>query len=224
VNPQEKTAALEQEVKFFLSDTAEMRRQLGALGARPFQPRMHEANIRFDTADGALTRAGKVLRLRKAGPVILTYKEPETAAPPPAAGPAPARRSLETEIAVDNLEKTAHLLQSLGFRPIVRYEKYREVFQWKTVLVMFDQLPFGDFLELEGPDLNELRQTAGRLGLDWKNALQTSYMGIFLMLKKTYQLTSYEATFNTFSGWDPKKTADVLAGLPREGLYDRQNN
>jgi adenylate cyclase class 2 len=222
VNPQEKPAALEQEVKFFLGDTAELRRQLGVLGARPFQPRMHEANIRFDTADGALTRAGKVLRLRKAGAVILTFKEPEASAPSPT--PAPARRSLETEIAVDNLDKTAHLLQVLGFRPIVRYEKYREVFQWKSVLVMFDQLPFGDFLELEGPDLTELRQTAGTLGLDWHNALQTSYMGIFLMLKKTYHLTSLEATFTTFSGWDMKKTADVLAGLPHEGLYDRQNS
>src|SRR5512136_1963373 len=146
MNPQEKPAALEQEVKFFLEDTAGMRRQLAALGARPYQPRMHEANIRFDTSDGALTRQGKVLRLRKAGQVILTYKEPEAS---PAGAPAPARRSLETEIIVDNLDKTAHLLESLGFRPIVKYEKFREVFHWKSVLLMFDQLPFGDFLELE---------------------------------------------------------------------------
>jgi adenylate cyclase class 2 len=221
MNLQEKAAALEQEVKFFLPDTAELRRQLSLLGARPLQPRMHEANIRFDTADGALTRQGKVLRLRKAGPVILTYKEPESAA---ATGtPAQVRRSLETEITVNDLEKTAHLLQALGFRQIVRYEKYREVFHWKSVLLMFDQLPFGDFLELEGPDLAELRQTAGKLGLDWTQALQTSYMGIFLLLKKTYHLTSLEATFNTFAGWDAQKTADVLAALPREGPYDRQS-
>jgi adenylate cyclase class 2 len=220
VNPQEKAAALEQEVKFFLPDTAELRRQLSLLGARPFQPRMHEANIRFDTADGALTRQRKVLRLRKAGSVILTFKEPEGAAGQ--ATPTQARRSLETEITVSDLDKTAHLLQTLGFRPIVRYEKYREVFHWKSVLLMFDQLPFGDFLELEGPDLADLRQTAGKLGLDWKQALQTSYMGIFLLLKKTYHLTFLEATFNTFAGWDVRKTADVLAALPREGLYDRQ--
>ncbi len=222
MNPQEKPAALEQEVKFFLENTGEVRRRISVLGARPFQPKMHEANIRFDTADGTLTRAGKVLRLRKAGPVILTYKEPEPAAS--AETRTPARRSLETEIVVDDLDKTAHLLQSLGFRPIVRYEKYREVFHWKSVLLMFDQLPFGDFLELEGPDLNELRQTAGQLGLDWSRALQTSYMGIFLILKKTFQLAFLEATFTTFTGWDPKKTASVLAALPHEGPYDRQNS
>jgi adenylate cyclase class 2 len=222
MNRQEKPAALEQEVKFYLGDTAGIRRQLSVLGARPYQPRMHEANIRFDTADGALTRARKVLRVRKAGPVILTYKEPEAAAP--AGTPAQARRNLETEIVVDSLEKTAHLLQSLGFRPIVRYEKYREVFQWKSVLVMFDQLPFGDFLELEGPDLNELRQTAGKLGLDWKHGLQTSYMGIFLLLKKTHHLPFLEATFETFADWDPRKTEAVLATLPHEGPYDRKNN
>ena len=221
MNASEKPAALEQEVKFFLEDPARMRRRLSSVGARPYQPRAHEANIRFDTADGALTRAGKVLRLRKAGQVILTYKQPEV--PATTLPPAPARRSLETEIIVDNLEKTSHLLQSLGFRPIVRYEKYREVFRWKSVLVMFDQLPFGNFLELEGPDLGELRQTAGALELDWKNALQTSYMGIFLALKKTNHLAFLEVTFDNFSGWDFRQTKEILATLPHEGLYDRQN-
>jgi adenylate cyclase class 2 len=221
VNQQDKPAALEQEVKFFLEDTAEMRRQLSLLGARPFQPRMHEANIRFDTADGILTRQRKVLRLRKAGQVILTYKEPE--APALSGVPAPARRSLETEIIVDNLEKTAHLLESLGFHSLVRYEKYREVFHWKSVLLMFDQLPFGDFLELEGPDLTELRQTAGKLGLDWNNALQSSYMGIFLLLKKTHRLTFLEATFTTFADWDTRKTKEALATLPHEEPYERHN-
>jgi len=221
MNASEKAAALEQEVKFFLDDPARMRKRLSAVGARPYQPRAHEANIRFDTADGSLTRAGKVLRLRKAGQVILTYKQPE--APADAGTPALARRSLETEIIVDNLEKTSHLLQSLGFRPIVRYEKYREVFRWKSVLVMFDQLPFGNFLELEGPDLGELRQTAGALELDWKTALQTSYMGIFLALKKSNHLAFLEVTFDNFSGWDFRQTKEILATLPHEGLYDRQN-
>jgi adenylate cyclase, class 2 len=221
VNSSEKAAALEQEVKFFLDDPARIRKRLSTLGARPYQPRMHEANIRFDTADGALTRAGRVLRLRKAGSVILTYKQPEAA--PAAIPPAPARRNLETEIIVDNLEKTSHLLQSLGFRPIVRYEKYREVFRWKSVLVMFDQLPFGNFLELEGPDLGDLRQTADAFELDWKQALQSSYMGIFLALKKTYRLTFLEVTFENFSDWDFRKTKEILATLLHEGLYDRQS-
>ena len=221
MNESDKAAALEQEVKFFLDDPARLRKRLAVAGARPYQARMHEANIRFDSPDGALTRAGKVLRLRKAGKVILTYKQPE---PPPAAGaPAPARRSLETEIVVDSLEKTSHVLQALGFHPIVRYEKYREVFRWKSVLVMFDQLPFGNFLELEGPDLGELRGAAGALELDWQQALQSSYMGIFLALKKAYRLAILEVTFENFSGWDFAQTQKILAALPHEGLYDRQN-
>jgi adenylate cyclase, class 2 len=221
MNQPERTAALEQEVKFFMPDGENLRRKIAALGAKPFHPRMHEANIRFDTSDGMLTRQGKVLRLRKAGTVILTFKQPDASSP--AGEPAPVRRLLETEIVVDNLEKTSHLLQMLGFRPIVRYEKFREVFRWKSALLMFDQLPFGDFLELEGLDLDELHQTAKQLDLDWKQALQTSYMGIFLAIKKKYHLNFLEATFENFSGWDLRKTTDALANLPREALYDRQN-
>ncbi|MBN1440657.1 MAG: class IV adenylate cyclase [Anaerolineales bacterium] len=221
MNRQAKPAALEQEVKFLLKDTADMRRRLAELGARAYQPRMHETNIRFDTADGILTRARKVLRLRKAGAAILTYKEPEAALPAEAS--AAARRSLETEIAVDSLEKTVHVLEALGFHPIVRYEKYREVFRWESVLLMFDQLPFGDFLELEGPDLAELRQTAEVLGLVWKRALRTSYMGIFLMLKKKYRLATLEATFAALEGWDPRRTEEALDSMPHEDPYERQN-
>ncbi len=176
---------------------------------------MHEANIRFDTAGRHADPAGKVLRLRKAGRCILTYKQPESAAARPAR---PGPPHLETEIIVDDLEKTAHLLQSLGFRPIVRYEKFREVFRWKSVLLMFDQLPFGDFLELEGPDLGELRQTAERLELDWNAALQASYMGIFLALKKTHQLAFLEATFENFSGWDFRE--DARTSSPRYPARD----
>jgi adenylate cyclase class 2 len=221
MNQPERTTALEQEVKFFMPEGEKLHQKINALGAKPFHPRMHEANIRFDTSDGMLTRQGKVLRLRKAGTVILTFKQPDPSGP--TGEPAPARRLLETALVVDNLEKTAHLLQTLGFRPIVRYEKYREVFRWKSILLMFDQLPFGDFLELEGLDLDELRQTAKQLDLDWKQALQTSYMGIFLAMKRKYHLTFLEATFENFSGWDLQKTAEALANLPREGLYDRQN-
>jgi adenylate cyclase class 2 len=212
-----KTASLEQEVKFLLPDGATLRKRMVAIGAQPYQKRMHESNIRLDSPDGSLTRQGKVLRLREAGKCILTYKQPESAA-----DVSPARRHLETEVVVDDLEKTAHLLEGLGFRPIVRYEKFREVYRWQTTLLMLDQLPFGDFVELEGPDLGELRQTAERLELDWHSAIQASYMGIFLTLKKTYKLAFLEASFENFKGWDAAKTQAVLSRLPREALHDRQ--
>jgi len=215
VNRREEPAALEQEIKFFLPDEGALRRRLADLGAQPYLPRAHETNIRFDTAEGVLTRAGKVLRLRAAGTVILTFKTPEAARS--AGGDGAARRLLETEITVDNLEKTAHLLHALGFRPIVRYEKYREVFRWRSALVMLDQLPFGFFCELEGPDLAELQRTAERLGLQWQDSLHNSYMGIFLLLKKKHRLKFLDATFHNFSGWDARKTAEALAALPREG-------
>jgi adenylate cyclase class 2 len=217
MNQTERTASLEQETKFFLGSVAALRERLKIPGLEQYQPRMHEANIRFDTPDGLLTRQGKVLRLRQAARCILTYKQPEV----PGAHP-PARRHLETEVVVDDLDRTAHLLSGLGFHPIVQYEKFREVFRMQSTLVMVDQLPFGDFLELEGPDIAQLRDMARRLNLDWSGALQASYMGIFLTLKKIYHLNFLEATFDHFADWDAKKTAAVLSQLPHEGLHDRQ--
>ena len=217
MNRPERHASLEQETKFFLPDSTALRERIASLGLTLFQARMHEENIRFDTPDGTLTRQGKVLRLRKAGRCILTYKQPEH---PSAASP--ARRHMESEVAVEDLDRTAYILEGLGYRPIVRYEKYREVFTRDATLVMVDQLPFGDFLELEGPDLAQLRAMAGLLGLDWSSALQASYMGIFLTIKRTYQLTIREATFDTFKGWNVQKTVAVLSQLPHEALHDKQ--
>jgi adenylate cyclase class 2 len=217
MNRSDRNASLEQEAKFFLDDPASLRQRIATLGLARYQARMHEENIRFDTPDGMLTRQGNVLRLRKAGRCILTYKQPEDPHTK-----TPARRHMETEVVVDDLERTAHILEGLGYRPIVRYEKYREVFLRESTLVMVDQLPFGDFLELEGPDLAQLRAMASDLGLDWARALQASYMGIFLTVKRKYQLAFLEATFEKFSGWDPQKTLAVLSQLPNEGLHDRQ--
>jgi len=217
MNRPDRNASLEQETKFFLPDAAALRSRIAGLGLDRFQARMHEENIRFDTPDGSLTRQGKVLRLRKAGRCILTYKQPED---PHAT--APARRHMESEIVVEDIDRMAYVLEGLGYRPIVRYDKYREVFSRESTLVMVDQLPFGDFLELEGPDLGQLRAMAATLGLDWAAALQASYMGIFLTLKRKYQLPFLDATFEKFKGWDPQKTAAVLSQLPHEALHDRQ--
>jgi len=222
MNQRKEPADLEQEIKFFLGDESALRRRLEDLGAHPYQPRSHEINIRFDTADGDLTRARKVLRVREAGAVILTYKEPDPNPSPRAASA--VRRLMETEITVDDLGKTVHLLHALGFRPIARYEKFREVFRWQSVLVMIDQLPFGDFCELEGPDLADLRRAAGQLGLEVRKALRVSYMGIFMLLKKKCHLAFPDATFRNFSGWDARKTVDALAALPREGRHDPEKH
>jgi adenylate cyclase, class 2 len=214
------STTLEQEVKFFLPRLPETRQQLAAIGAELYQRRILETNIRFDTPDGSLTKQGKVLRLRSAGRCILTYKQPET--PGETASHGPARRHLETEIVVDDLGPIEHILTGLGFQPIVRYEKYREVYRLQHTLIMLDQLPYGDFVEFEGQNLDELHQTAEKLGLTWELALQTSYMGIFLMLKKSYKLNFLEATFPNFVGWDSGRTATILSTLSQGALHDRQ--
>jgi adenylate cyclase, class 2 len=220
MNSTQPTTTLEQEVKFFLPALPETRKQLAGIGAEMFQRRILETNIRFDTPDGTLTRQGKVLRLRSAGRCVLTYKQPE--APATTAESTPVRRHLETEIVFEDLAPIEYILSGLGFVPIVRYEKYREVFQQRHTLIMLDQLPFGDFIELEGQHTEELHQAAAQLGLEWDHALQISYMGIFLTLKKMYKLNFLEATFQTFAGWDFQRTQTALATLAQGALHDHQ--
>jgi adenylate cyclase, class 2 len=220
MNSHSSTTTLEQEVKFCLADPDEIRRRLAEIGAEMYQGRVLETNVRYDTPDGALTRQGKVLRLRNAHHCILTYKQPETSSDSPSR--TPVRRHLETEIILDDLAPIEHMLSGLGFQPIIRYEKYREVFRLASTLIMLDQLPFGNFAELEGQNLEELRRTAEQLGLVWNHALQTSYMGIFLTLKKTYKLSFLEATFQTFAGWNVQQTISTLSTLSQGALHDRQ--
>ncbi len=53
----------EVEIKLVVQDVQKIRRRLGVLGARR-GPRLHEANVLFDTPEDSLRRRGMLLRLR----------------------------------------------------------------------------------------------------------------------------------------------------------------
>ena len=43
-------------------------------------------------------------------------------------------------------------------------------------------MPYGDFLEIEGPDVASIREVANELQLNWSAAVGASYLGIFRRL------------------------------------------
>jgi adenylate cyclase class 2 len=189
---------VEIEAKFAVGSLDPIRLRLRDLAARQARPRLQETNLRFDFPDGRLQQAGQVLRIRKNHDACLTFKAP---------GPDPEHRQ-ELEIAVDDAGKAERLLESLGFTLFFVYEKYRDS---SGDTVSFDELPFGEFVEVEGEDLPHVRRTAEHLELGWEERLPISYLGLFDRLRRRHAWTFRDATFANFDGIRPLRPEDLRA-------------
>ena len=77
------------------------------------------------------------------------------------------RARLELEVVVSDFATTQRLLEALGYQISLVYEKYRSIYELQRVHVTLDEMPFGAFVELEGPDGATIQAVAQRLGLDW---------------------------------------------------------
>jgi adenylate cyclase class 2 len=140
----------ELEVKFYLPDLPALRARLETAGAQLVQPRVHEINLRFDTPSGDLTRSYRVLRLRQDTEARLTYKGPGELVDG-------VRSRQELEFTVSDFGTARHFLEALGYEVSVMYEKYRATYTLRGVLVTLDEMPYGYFAEIEGPDGASIR-------------------------------------------------------------------
>ncbi len=181
------------EVKFYIQKLPLFEQHIRANGAELVSARVHELNLRYDTPDGALTRAHRVLRLRMDQRAILTYKGP---AEP---GLAVSVRQ-EIEVEVSSFATTEHLLQALGYQVMIMYEKYRTTYQLDNVRVTLDEMPYGNFIELEGPDAESIQAVAGKVGLDWQARLVDSYLSMFTRLRAEKGLSVRHLSFDEFKG------------------------
>ncbi len=190
---------LEVEVKFWLDDLAAFRAQLINAGIHPHYPRTYEHNIRFDNAWDGLARRGQLLRLRQDTRARLTFK---SIPPQPAAAEAKVREEIEVE--VGDFDQTRAILERIGFLPRQVYEKYRETFvsgsaEHGSVEIVLDEMPFGNFVELEGEE-SAIKALAGQLGLNWEKRILENYLTLMLRLKMQHNLTFDDVTFQNFAG------------------------
>ncbi len=163
----------EVEIKLAVPGAAEGHRLLLAAGFRVSKPRVFEANTLFDTAQGALGRAGRLLRVRQAGSVgILTYKGPETA------GKYKEREELEVE--VSDTSMLMEMLARLGFIPSLHYEKYRTEYRrpGEAGVATLDETPIGVYVELEGAP-QWIDRNARRMGFKETAYITASYYGLY---------------------------------------------
>ncbi len=154
------------------------------------QPRTFEVNLRFDTSNGDLTREGRVLRLRKDDRARLTYKDNSQQIEG-----ALSRR--EIEFVVNDFDSAKQFIEALGYEVVFIYEKYRTTFEYKGAHIMLDELPYGNFVEIEG-ELEMLQPIAEELHLGWDKAIPASYHALFERLCRSRRLTFRDLTFENF--------------------------
>ena len=181
---------IEIEVKFFLADSASIRRRLLAID-RPASKRVFESNIRFEDETRSLLHKESLLRLRQDTLTTLTYKS--------RAGIPDEQFKIhqEIEVEISDFNAMIHILEALGYHREQVYEKYRETFVQAETTVCLDELPFGDFLEIEGTREN-IRAMADRLGLHWGKRILKNYLFIFDRLRNKMKLPFLDITFDNF--------------------------
>src|SRR5947199_7870038 len=159
--------AQEIEVKFPLHNRQELTRKLHELGAQRLYPETFEDNIVLDRR-GELRTKGALLRVRKFGKYSLaTFKGPMSIE---ASG---IKTREEVQTGVESFELAIQLFDSLGFKPVFRYQKYREVWRFREVEVVLDRTPIGDYFEIEGA-MDVIRAVATELGINIDQGLRQS--------------------------------------------------
>jgi adenylate cyclase, class 2 len=195
--------SLETEVKFHVPDPPAVRTKLVALGARSLG-RSHEHNIRFEDEARGLRCARNLLRLRQDRKSTLTYKCAPAQADPE------FKQFMEFEVEVSDFDTMRLILAGLGFHPEQVYEKWRETLVLDHTSFCLDALPFGNFLEIEGPK-EKIRGYARSLALDWDRRILLNYLEIFEIIRADEGLSFSDVTFANFTGF----ALDLTVFLPR---------
>ena len=148
---------LEIEKKYRLSkkQREDVLRGLPKIGAKR-QREDFEVNTLY--AGGTLELGRSVLRLRRVGKrAILTYKERFPTR-------SDIKQQREDETRVGNPDAMELILEALGFTPALVYEKRRETWTLGTAEIVIDELPFGLFMEIEGPE-QDIRDIENKLAI-----------------------------------------------------------
>ncbi len=181
------------EIKVHVNDLARIEKRLLGLGAVLLHPRQHEINLRFDTPDQSLAHKAQVLRLRQDDQARLTFKGQGTARDG-------VRIRQEIEFSVSDIDAARLFLEALDFQVYTAYEKYRTTYQYKGCEIVLDELPYGSFYEIEGPDVETVQAVNSELGLRWGSGVALSYTELFQQLRGVYGWEFNDLTFENFTG------------------------
>ena len=57
------------------------------------------------------------------------------------------------------------IITELGLKPVLVYEKYRDTWKFRSVEIVLDELPFGEYMEVEG-SITAIKEAEILLGLE----------------------------------------------------------
>jgi len=179
----------ETEAKFYIQDLGKIELRLQELKAQLIQPRTHETNLRFDNANNDLRSTSRVLRLRQDEKARFTFKGPSVEKE----GGILSRREIEFD--VEDFESAKQFLEALGYEAVVFYEKFRATYELSDTHIMLDELPYGEFLEIEGENVEAIHNIANLLGLNWESMIKAGYHALFERAAEKYNLEPSQLSF-----------------------------
>jgi len=156
---------IEKKYRVTEAEAARLRVTLGELGARD-EGEAFEVNTLY--SGNGLDTERCVLRVRReGGRARLTYKERGESS-------TAVKRRREEETDVSDSAALEAILEALGYRPALVYEKRRATYQLGGAEVVIDELPFGWFVEIEGEE-TDILDAEGRLELTTAEYVEESY-------------------------------------------------
>lgn len=150
------------EVKFLNVDFDEVRAKLTAIGGICEQPMRLMRRALVDTPE--LTARHAFLRLRDEGDkATMTMKQF-------------TEKSLtgakEREVVISNFDDAVAILKDTGLPFTTEQESRRETWKVGDDEVVLDEWPWiNPYIEIEGKSEESVKDTAAKLGFDWKNAV-----------------------------------------------------
>jgi adenylate cyclase, class 2 len=155
---------IEKKYRVTLEQREAVRARLSAVGAVEHGGEEFEENTIY--GGPGLDPHSRVLRLRRVGGrAVFTYKER-------GATESAIKRNREEETEVGDADALAAILEALGYRPALVYEKRRSTWRVAGVEVVLDELPFGLFMEIEGEEeaINDAERLLGLEGAEAEHA------------------------------------------------------
>jgi len=153
-----------------------------------FQNQLLEINTFFDTDRGELKSSDQGLRVRierfddGQERVVLTHKGPRSHGK--------LKSRTETQVIVDSGQSMAEMLESLGYHPVLTFEKRRTRYRVDDCLVELDTMPLlGEYVEIEGPSEQAIEQVRQKLELHHEPTIPTSYIALLRSVMRQHKMS-----------------------------------